>query len=324
MREIDQSDIDHWHRHGYVLIEEFLAPEELKAALENLYQYLPSWQEYSERAPLFRNMQGSSGLSAPGWVRYEFPYVGDALNQVALHRFLVGFVERLVGHTNLLMSHGAIVGKYAGRADYDQELHEDYTNNTLAFPSSGTTMVDVPMIVYYTDVTEDLGPTYIVSKEHTRHLGPTGARFYSRADHPELYEHEIPATLPCWLGAYLLDARRPSRVGDAGQRRPPSFAVRSVPHGRVPVARFSHLPRSGRPARDAPPCNSCHAPPTPAIRFSPARRPVLGPRDPCGCRGAVPRDGHEPVQGRWQIVLIRPMGTPQTQSVGCPWPNCLH
>ncbi len=118
MGEIDQSDIDHWLEHGYVVIEEFLAPEELKAARENLYEYLPSWQEYSERAPLFRNMQGSSGLSAPGWVRYEFPYVGDALNQVALHPFLVGFVERLVGHTNLLMSHGAIVGKYAGRADY--------------------------------------------------------------------------------------------------------------------------------------------------------------------------------------------------------------
>ena len=213
MREIDQSDIDHWHRHGYVLIEEFLAPEELKAALENLYQYLPSWQEYSERAPLFRNMQGSSGLSAPGWVRYEFPYVGDALNQVALHPFLVGFVERLVGHTNLLMSHGAIVGKYAGRADYDQELHEDYTNNTLAFPSSGTTMVDVPMIVYYTDVTEDLGPTYIVSKEHTRHLGPTGARFYSRADHPELYEHEKPATLPA--GSVLIYSMRAVHRGSA-------------------------------------------------------------------------------------------------------------
>ncbi len=54
------------------------------------------------------------------------------------------------------MSHGAIVGKYAGRADYDQELHEDYTNNTLAFPASGRQMIDVPMIVYYTDVTDDL------------------------------------------------------------------------------------------------------------------------------------------------------------------------
>jgi hypothetical protein len=32
---------------------------------------------------------------------------------------------------------------------------EDYTNNTLAFPASGTKMIGVPMIVYYyTDGTE--------------------------------------------------------------------------------------------------------------------------------------------------------------------------
>jgi ectoine hydroxylase-related dioxygenase (phytanoyl-CoA dioxygenase family) len=217
LRDIDQSDIDHWHQHGYVIIREFLDPGELKAALENLYQYLPDWQEYSERGPLFRNMQGSSGLSAPGWVRHEFPYVGDALNQVALHPFLVAFVERLVGHSNLLMSHGAIVGKYAGRADYDQELHEDYTNNTLAYPAAGTEMLDVPMIVYYTDVTEELGPTYIVSKEHTQHLAPTGRRFYSPEQYPELYEHEKPATLPA--GSVLIYSMRALHRGSAMRAR---------------------------------------------------------------------------------------------------------
>jgi ectoine hydroxylase-related dioxygenase (phytanoyl-CoA dioxygenase family) len=213
LRSIDQADVDHWHKHGYVIIEEFLRPDELKAAQQNLYQYLPSWHEYKERAPLFRNMQGGSSLSAPGWVRYEFPYIGDALNRVALHPFLVGFVERLVGHHNLLASHGAIVGKYAGRADYDQELHEDYTNNTLAFPGSGTEMVDVPMIVFYSDVTEDLGPTYIVSKKHTQHLAPTGKRFYSRKDYPDLYSHETPATLPA--GSVLIYSMRAVHRGSA-------------------------------------------------------------------------------------------------------------
>jgi ectoine hydroxylase-related dioxygenase (phytanoyl-CoA dioxygenase family) len=213
LREVNQSDIDHWHRHGYVIVKEFLTEDELNAALENLHQYLPSWKEYSERGPLFRNIQGSSTLSAPGWVRYEFPYEGDALNQVALHPFLVAFVERLVGHGNLLLSHGAIVGKYAGRADYDQELHEDYTNNTLAFPASGTKIIDVPMIVYYTDVTEDLGPTYIVSREHTQHLAPTGRRFYAREDYPELYEREQPATLPA--GSVLIYSMRAVHRGSA-------------------------------------------------------------------------------------------------------------
>jgi ectoine hydroxylase-related dioxygenase (phytanoyl-CoA dioxygenase family) len=213
VREIDQADIDHWHRHGYVIIKEFLTSAELEAARGNLHMYLPTWPEYAGRAPLFEHMQGGSRLAAPGWVRYEFPYVGDALNDVALHPFLIGFVERLVGNANLLMSHGAIVGKYAGRADYDQELHEDYTNNTLAFPASGVQMIDVPMIVYYTDVTDDLGPTYLVSKEHTSHLSPSGRRFYSREDYPELYEHEKPATVPA--GSVLIYSMRAVHRGSA-------------------------------------------------------------------------------------------------------------
>ncbi len=169
-----------------------------------------------------RNTQNGACLSQPaGELEPVCPRMGPLRVPVRGRRTQPGgiaplpgrFVERLVGHGNLLVSHGAIVGKYAGRADYDQELHEDYTNNTLAFPSSGTKMIDVPMIVYYTDVTEELGPTCIVSREHTRQLAPTGNRFYSRKDYPELYEHETPATLPA--GSVLIYSMRAVHRGSA-------------------------------------------------------------------------------------------------------------
>jgi ectoine hydroxylase-related dioxygenase (phytanoyl-CoA dioxygenase family) len=213
VREVSQADLDHWHRHGYVIVKSFLSEEELRAARRNLSQYLPDWDEYVARAPLFTNTTGGSNRSAPGWWRYEFPYLGDALNHVALHPFLIAFVARLVGHDNLALSHGAIVGKYAGRADYDQQLHEDYTNNTLAFPPSGTKFLDVPMIVYYTDVTVDHGPTYVVSKEHTADMPPTGRRFYSREEYPELYAAEVPATMPA--GSVLIYSMRTAHRGSA-------------------------------------------------------------------------------------------------------------
>ncbi len=67
MRDIDQSDVDHWHQHGYVIIKEFLDPDELKAAQENLFQYLPTWQEYSERARSFATCRGArTGLPRAG------------------------------------------------------------------------------------------------------------------------------------------------------------------------------------------------------------------------------------------------------------------
>jgi ectoine hydroxylase-related dioxygenase (phytanoyl-CoA dioxygenase family) len=213
VKEIAQADIDHWHQHGYVIVEEFMAPDEMAAARENLARYLPSWEEYATRGPLFAGLRGSSLRSSPGWVRYEFPYVGSALNQVAVHPFLVAFAERLVGHSDIALSHGAIVGKYAGKGDYDQELHPDYSNNTLAFPRRGVEMIDIPMIVYHTDVTIDLGPTYVVSQELTGHLVTDGHRFHARADFPELYEAERPAAVPA--GSALIYNMRTFHRGSA-------------------------------------------------------------------------------------------------------------
>src|SRR3954451_13094683 len=151
--DIQQSDIDHWHRHGYVIIKNFLTGSELDAALENISYYLPSEKEYYRDKGRYAGLIGDSTRVLPGWVRNEFPYVGEALNRVAMHPFLIAFVERLLGHSNIRMSHGAIVGKYAGKADYDQELHPDYTNNTLVFPPAGLAAIDIPMIAYLTDVT---------------------------------------------------------------------------------------------------------------------------------------------------------------------------
>jgi ectoine hydroxylase-related dioxygenase (phytanoyl-CoA dioxygenase family) len=213
VREIEQSDVDHWRQHGYVIIEEFLTPGEAAAARENLARYLPSWEEYTTRAPMFADLHGTSARSTPGWVRYEFPYAGDALNKVAVHPFLVAFAERLVGHGNIALSHGAIVGKYAGKADYDQELHPDYSNNTLAFPSDGVEAVDIPMIVYHTEVTIDLGPTYVVSADLTRHLVTDGRRFHPRAEFPELYAAERPA------GSVLIYNMRTFHRGSAMRAR---------------------------------------------------------------------------------------------------------
>ena len=213
MRDVAQEDIDHWHQHGYAIVEEFMTPAEMKAAREDLARYMPTWEEYAERQPLFGDLRGSSTRSTPGWVRYEFPYAGAALNHVAVHPFLVAFAERLVGHGNLALSHGAVVGKYAGKGDYDQELHPDYSNNTLAFPRDGVDMIDIPMIVYHSDVTIDLGPTYVVSQELTRHLVTDGRRFHSRAEFPALYAAERPATVPA--GSALIYNMRTFHRGSA-------------------------------------------------------------------------------------------------------------
>lgn len=196
-----------------VVEKQFLEPAEIEAARRNLWQYLPDWDEYQARAPLFANLGSHAASGAMGWVRHEFPYVGDALNRVAVHPFLVDFAERLLGHSDLALSHGAIVGKYAGKGDYEQELHMDFTNNTLAYPLRQPQYSDIPMIVYYTDVNVDLGPTYVVSDQLTRNLPPQGERFYPRAEFSELYEAERPATVPA--GSVIIYSMRTLHRGSA-------------------------------------------------------------------------------------------------------------
>lgn len=212
MNELDPADLAHWHRHGYVIIERFMTDDELRAVHEDLRRYMPVWEEFTSRQPLFANLRGTT-TTPPGWVRYEFPYAGDALNHVATHPLLVAFVEAIVGHSRIAMSHGAIVGKYAGFADYDQDLHPDYTNNTLVFPQKGVGSIDVPMIVYHTDVTIDLGPTYVVSQEHTEEWIGDGRRMHPRSEFPELYRWEKPATVPA--GSVLIYNMRTFHRGSA-------------------------------------------------------------------------------------------------------------
>ena len=101
MNEVQQADIDHWHEHGYVLVERFLSPAEIEAGRKDFHRYMPDWEEFDSRRPLFSTLGSHSPSGAAGWVRHEFPYVGDTLNQVAVHPFLVEFAERLLGRREI-------------------------------------------------------------------------------------------------------------------------------------------------------------------------------------------------------------------------------
>jgi ectoine hydroxylase-related dioxygenase (phytanoyl-CoA dioxygenase family) len=232
MRKIDAADLEHWRRHGYVIVENVLSDQELSAVRANIADYMPTWEEYKARPRRYADLRGGSHrpTTPDGWVTNSFPYVGDALNRSILHPFILGFIEQLLGHDNLALSHAGLVGKYAGRADYDQQLHSDYSNNTLAFPKEDLTICDIPVILYYSDVSIEMGPTYVVSQEHTRDL-VIGPRHRTRADHPELYEVEKPVTVPA--GSAMIYSMRTFHRGSAmtsreGARFSQSFAFHTA------------------------------------------------------------------------------------------------
>ena len=188
---ISEEDYEHWLKHGYVVVR-LLDNDTLASVLDDVYDYFPSWEEYERRPKRYAALLATAtGTLGP---RVAFPFAGTAINSVSTHPELLAFARRVMGVERIMITHSLLIAKYAGARDYDQDLHVDYGNNTLVYPKPDTAIVDLPSITYYSDVTIDLGPTYLVPQEFTRgtSLEP---RHRSREDFPDLYHHEIPLTV---------------------------------------------------------------------------------------------------------------------------------
>ena len=244
---ISESDYEHWHKHGYVVVR-LLDDDQVDAVLQNIYEYMPSWEEYVRHPRWFQETVGAK-VRRPGQGA-TFPFVGDALNMSTIHPDYVAFAERVMDTRKIMLSHGQLGGKYAGTRDFEQQLHYDYGNNTLAVPKPDTHILDLPMIVYYTDVTVDLSPTYAVSQEFTRDE-PLTPRHRSREEYPELYEHEFPVTVPA--GSALIYSMNTFHRGSAlrakeGLRFAQNIGLKRIDAPWAGQETFQH--EGGRPEMD--------------------------------------------------------------------------
>jgi hypothetical protein len=215
-------------RHGYATVPNFLAPDELAAAQSAFLRYFPTAEELRATPQRYGAI-----FEDPEHLQVEFPFASDVLNDMSTHPELIGFVERLLGTSNVLLSQAAIWAKYAGTGDFAQGLHLDYQGNTLVVPRDDGAFRQVNMILYYSDVGAELGPTYVVSQEKTRDL-PMWPTHRTRKRSPELYRHERPVLARA--GDLLIFSMRTwHRAGDitadAGARFSHHFVWRAAEHG---------------------------------------------------------------------------------------------
>ena len=218
---------EHLLRHGFVIVPNFLTPEELALARAGMLKYFPSAEELNQTPQKFGQI-----LEDPEHLQIEFPFVDDAINDITTHPELIAFVERLLGTREVLLSQSAIWAKYAGTGDFDQGLHLDYQGNTLVVPRDDGDFRQVNMILYYTDVPQDLGPTYVVSQERTRELAPWPTH-RPRKKNAALYELERPVLAAA--GDLLIFSirtwhRASDITADSGVRFTHHFIWRSARH----------------------------------------------------------------------------------------------
>lgn len=171
---------------GYTIVPNFLNAEELRTAGANMLQYFPTAEELSASPQRYGFVYDD-----PEHLQVEFPFAGDALNDISTHPEIISFVERTLGTEDIALSQAAIWAKYAGTGDFDQGLHLDYQGNTLVVPRDDGAYRQINMILYYTDVSEELGPTYVVPQEKTRNL-PLWPTHRPRKKNAALYENERP------------------------------------------------------------------------------------------------------------------------------------
>ena len=173
-------------QHGFAVIPNFLTAGQLRKGRLGMSRYFPSVDELEATPERYGFIYDD-----PENLQVEFPFADDGLNDLATSPALIGVVEALLGTDEIRLAQSAIWAKYAGLGHYEQGLHLDYQGNTLVVPRDDGDYRQVNMILYYTDVTLDLGPTHVVPQTKTGDL-PLWPTHRWRKTSPELYALEQP------------------------------------------------------------------------------------------------------------------------------------
>jgi ectoine hydroxylase-related dioxygenase (phytanoyl-CoA dioxygenase family) len=174
---------EHWRENGYVVVEHFLTSGEVLNAQRDLRARFPSELHYRTAPGLFRD--------ASGVVSREPPFLGETLNFVSVHPDIIAFAKLVLGTERIVPTYALVWAKYGNIDCWDQPLHVDDMYQSPLNPEDHDRCEEVSFIIYLVDMTEYNGPTYIVSKKHTRDL-PLIPYLRPRNAFPELYRHERP------------------------------------------------------------------------------------------------------------------------------------
>jgi hypothetical protein len=173
------------HEDGYVVVEDFMTPEELTAVEGDLHRHFPTWSQLREQPDRWPELNRTGDGVA------ELPFKGSALNHMSTQPELIEFARRFLDEPRVFLTQSICWAKYAGRDDFEQSLHLDWHDNSLVMPPSGGAYGQLHMILYYSDATPGLAPTAVVRQADSadRPLVP-----WARRKHvdPRLYELERP------------------------------------------------------------------------------------------------------------------------------------
>jgi Phytanoyl-CoA dioxygenase (PhyH) len=162
---VSDSALDEVRDRGFVLVEGFLSPAELKAAQEALWLHFPTPEDYFSQPSRYSEYAASQFAGV-----LEFPYRSWDLNRLAFHPDLVDAAERFLGTAELHLYKVELWAKYAGAVNYEQPLHRDYGSHSLVVPRRDHRYQQITTFIFLSDVEEADGPTRIVPDDRGREV----------------------------------------------------------------------------------------------------------------------------------------------------------
>src|SRR3989337_1903470 len=100
---VTQAQIEHLQKHGYAIVPGFLTKDEVAAAMANVLQYVPSSAELAATPQRYAWVYDEAEH-----LQTEFPFTGEALNNISTHPELIALVEKLLGTREILLSQAAM------------------------------------------------------------------------------------------------------------------------------------------------------------------------------------------------------------------------
>lgn len=214
---ITKEHEEHYREHGYVIVDSFCTQEELTGVLQNFDEVVPGWAQFAKNPtgpkPEYFNSPFPDQRGIP-----HFPYKGDALNDLTFHPELYRFATLISEGEDMYCEQSCLTYRATNSVymnepgNFEQHMHLDYQNHTLAYPPDVPKFWQTAYLYYFTDVTLDCGPTAVCSRKYypERILFPDK---YSPEDRPEIYDNEVKVVCPA--GSLLIYSMRTFHRGTA-------------------------------------------------------------------------------------------------------------
>ena len=179
---------EQWQTRGWTVVHDLVPPDEIDAAVEELWEHFPSPSEFhsGSRSALRRfetestdtryrpesspvaETDSSAGDSDRQFSSKQFlghvlfPYKSHLLNRLQIHPNVVNFAKKAMDAEDLRLYQARIWGKYTGVTNYEQPFHQD-RNHTIVPDRIEPGWWNLLGFLYLSDVEDGVGPTEILN-----------------------------------------------------------------------------------------------------------------------------------------------------------------